>query len=555
MNIKKGMSFLLIAVGVLLLPTIIQAGKLKAPDVFDAGKWTYIGDTGQIENRGSIQSMCVTRDYIICAVNAGNQTTEPDTLIAFYKNDYDINGNPVEQYSYAFQISEMDYEHCNGSTYNEQESKVVIASGPDINKENMGTVYVLDADTLKFEKQVSVFDSGEAVIALDYVKGKNQYVLLTELGGHFKFILTDSEFRILDTIVEGNRSEGNKFQDFCISGDYIIGLPYFRGGRVEQRIQLYSISKAKWIANYPLILEDDMSKMEPEGICETSPGHFMVGTIIKRPRPRRIGLYALQVPVVYRIKTSIENGTISKGSKKVDYGAKFKVEYTPDEGYEVKEILVNNKQVEVKKHLKKYTFDDVDDDQTIRVICTKIPQYYIKGRALNGSIDEETQVYENKQVKINFKPDENHRLKSVFIDGQLADSTYDATSYEFEQVQKNHDIYVEFEKLPEHVVTTKITNGYSSEIEATVYEGESYTATFKPKKDYVLQQILVDDKKVSYEEGTTIYKIESIYTDHEIEVIYRWRYLYVTIALVGALIIVGVTIFGRIYIRRARQRR
>ena len=553
MKIKKWISLLALIVGVLLLPTMVEAGKLKAPDVFDAGKWTYIGETSKFKKKGKIQSMCVTKDYILCIENASNTTREPDTIVAFYKNDYDVNGNPVEQYSYAFNVSEMDYEHCNGSTYNEQENKVIIASGPDVNPENMGTVYILDAETLKFEEQVSVFDNGTEVIALDYVKDKNQYVLLVELDGYFKFILTDSQFRILDTIVEGDRSEGNKFQDFCVSGDYIIGLPYFRGGRVEQRIQLYSLSKGEWISNYPLILEENMKRMEPEGICEVSPGHFMVGTIVNKPR--RIALYSLQVPVVYSIKTSIENGTISKGKKAVDYGGKLKVEYQPDEGYEVKEIWVDNEQVEVSKYLNKYTFDDIDSDQSIRVVCTKIPQYYIKGRTLNGSIDEEIQVYENKEVKINFKPDEHCRLKSVFVDGLLVDSDPEATSYVFERVTENHEIYVEFENIPTYEVTTKVLNGYSSEIEASVYEGDSYIANFKPKKDYVLQKLLVNGVEVPCAKDATTYEVKAIDDNSKIEVIYRWRYLDMTIIAGATVIIAGAILSGVLYSKKVKQRR
>ena len=553
MKIKKWVGILMIVVGVLLLPMITKAGKLKAPDVFDAGKWTYIGETSKIADKGAIQSMCVTRDYILCIENASNKTTAPDTIVAFYKNDYDVSGNPVEQYSYAFHINEMDYEHCNGSTYNEQEKKVIIASGPGVHEKNLGTVYMLDAETLKFEKQISVFDNGEAVIALDYVKGKNQYVLLTELKGYFKFILTDSEFRVLDTIVEGDRSEGNKFQDFCVSGDYIVGLPYFRGGRVEQRIQIYSLSKGEWINNYPLILEEDMSHMEPEGICEVSPGHFMVGSILNKPR--RIGLYSLKVPVVYNIKTKIENGTISKGKKAVDYGGKFKVEYTPDEGYEIKEILVNDEPVDLNKHLKQYNFEDIDSDQTIRVICTKIPQYYVKGRSLGGTIDEEIQVYENKQVTVNFKPDKDYRLKSIFVDGQLVDHLPNATSYEFEKVSEDHEIYVEFEQIPTHMVTVSVVNGYTSEVEVTVLEGENYTANFKPKNNYVLHQLLVDGEEVSHEEDTSSYEVKMIYADHKIEAIYQWQYLGEIIALGSMVVVIGLVALGIIHLQRVKKRR
>ena len=556
MNIKKWVITLAIAVGVLLLPTTIEAGKLKTPEVFRDGKWTYIGETGKFEDDGQIQSMCVTRDYIICIEDASNKRADNDTLVAFYKNEYDANGNPVEQYSYAFHVSDRDYEHGNGMTYNNKDNKVIIASGPVLDRKNLGTVYILDADTLKFEKQVSVMDNGEPVFSIDYLEETDQYIMMTGTYSNgeatYQFILTDSQFRVLDTIMKGDRSEGNKFQDFCVSGDYLICLPYFAGGRAEQRIQLYSISERKWIDNYPLIFAEDMTSMEPEGICEIAPGHFMVGTVLNDPR--RIGFYSLQVPVVYNIKTSIENGTISEGSKSVDYGSKFKVEYTPDEGYEIKEIWVNGTQEEVKKYIQKYTFNEVDSDQSIKVICTKIPQYHVSGRALNGTIDEEILVYENRKVQINFEPEEHYRLKSVFVDGQLVDVAYNATYYEFEKVTEDHDVYVEFEKMSEYAIKIRVQNGYTKETEVTVYEGDNYTVEFKPKKNYILEKVLIDEQVVSHEEDQTTYEFKLVYNNHKIEIIYRWQYLYQTVVAGGIAILAVVVFIGSIHFKRRRKR-
>jgi len=553
MKINRWIGFLVLVAGVMLIPKEVSAGTLKAPEVFADGTWKYIGETGEFEEKGGVQSICATRDYIICLENASNSEATNDTLVAFYKNDYDLSGNPVEQYSYALHINEMDYEHGNGMTYNEKDNKVVIASGPVLDTKNLGTVYVLDAETLKFEEQIKVVDNGQSIWCIDYIAETDQYVVMTGYKDTFKFVLTDSEFRILDTLMEGDQSEGNKFQDFCISGDYLIGLPYFKGGRKEQRIQIYSLSERKWISNYPLILAEDMSDMEPEGICEVAPGHFILGSILRNPR--RIGLYSLQVPVVYSIQTSIENGTISEGTTAIDYGDKFKVEYSPDEGYEVKEILVNGEQQEINKYISKYTFDDIDKDQTIKVICEKIPQYHIKGTVLNGSIDEETLVYEDTTVKVNFKPSENCRLKAIFVDGQLVESTLDAQYYEFEKIKEDHEIYVEFEKIPEYQIAVTVIDGYTSEMEAIAYHGEDYTAKFNPRKDYILKEILVDEKPVEFDANATSYKIKAVDANHTIKVVYQWQYLYVVIGIGSAVVLIGAGLVGSVYLKRAKQRK
>lgn len=74
------------------------------------------------------------------------------------KNDYDEHGNPVERYSVAKQVTEMDYEHGNGMTYNPNTNEILIVGSTPLSPENQGYVYIVDADTLKFKKKVHEAD-------------------------------------------------------------------------------------------------------------------------------------------------------------------------------------------------------------------------------------------------------------------------------------------------------------------------------------------------------------------------------------------------------------
>lgn len=96
------------------------------------------------------------RQYIVCLVNASKKTTEPDTLIAFYRNTTDADGNPVEQYSYAFSVTETDYEHGNGMTYNPNTQEIAIAGLFTNDPSNAGAVFIVDANTLHFKRKVQV---------------------------------------------------------------------------------------------------------------------------------------------------------------------------------------------------------------------------------------------------------------------------------------------------------------------------------------------------------------------------------------------------------------
>ena len=89
----------LAAVAVFLLAALLPAaevkGAIKESDVFLDANWTYAGETSVFQATGWLQAVCATDDYIICLENYDNSKTDPDTLIAFYKNPYDENGNPV----------------------------------------------------------------------------------------------------------------------------------------------------------------------------------------------------------------------------------------------------------------------------------------------------------------------------------------------------------------------------------------------------------------------------------------------------------------------------
>ena len=108
--------FLLAAGGTLLAGGVDAGAKIKEVSALENPQWTMVGQASVTQEDGWLQSMCVTDHYIICFENTSNRKGEPDTLLAFYKNDYDENGNPVQRYSLAKTVAEMDYEHGNGMT-------------------------------------------------------------------------------------------------------------------------------------------------------------------------------------------------------------------------------------------------------------------------------------------------------------------------------------------------------------------------------------------------------------------------------------------------------
>ena len=131
--------------------------------------WSMVTESSIINEKGWLQSMCATDQYIVCLVNASKKGTDPDTLIAFYRNTTDIDGNPVEQYSYAFSVTETDYEHGNGMTYNPNTQEIAIAGLFTNDPSDAGAIFIVDANTLHFKRKVQVGNGSINFFGIDYV--------------------------------------------------------------------------------------------------------------------------------------------------------------------------------------------------------------------------------------------------------------------------------------------------------------------------------------------------------------------------------------------------
>ena len=206
-------------------------------------QWNTVAQTSIIDEKGWLQSMCVTDQYIVCLINASRNGTDPDTLVALYRNTTDADGNPVKQYSYAFHVTEMDYEHGNGMTYNPNTREIAIAGLFTNNKENRGAVFIVDADTLRFKRKVQVGDGRWNYFGIDYVPETDQYVLMANRPADYSFVFTDSNFQITKTMNLGLSSSRSSFQDFCVTGDSIISLPYMQRDGFMNVVDVYSISQ------------------------------------------------------------------------------------------------------------------------------------------------------------------------------------------------------------------------------------------------------------------------------------------------------------------------
>ena len=76
----------------------------------------------------------------------------------------------------------------------------------------------------------------------------------------------------------------------------------------------------------------------------------------------------------YKIITEVTHGKITPSVDKIKMGESKVIEYSPEDGYRLKSIIVDGKIIEVTDENKdKFKFDDIKENHTIKVEYEKIP--------------------------------------------------------------------------------------------------------------------------------------------------------------------------------------
>ncbi len=492
----------------------VKADQIKNADVFANSQWNYVTEW-TVEGKDWLQSMCETDKYVVCYQDS-NKKGQADVITVFDRWSYE----------FLFEVREMDYEHGNGMTYNSQTNEIYIAPYNSVIEENKGAIFVLDADSLKFKRRIYISDGSWNAASIEYVDGSNQFVIQTTRQRNYEFLLYDSEFNYIDTLFEGNQSLGNLFQDFCVSGDFIISVPWMRDDPDNPRLQLYSISQRAYLGSYSVYAPGAGAIYELESICQSDAGEIVLAVAMSGTK--RMALYNTYVPIIYTVTTSAENGEITPTRGDVDMGMDYKVEYSCTEDYELKQLQVDGQEIDIKEYPDSYTFGNIQNDHSIWVRFTEIPKFDILTAVTNGTIDASQLIRRDEDVTIHYEPDLHYEIDKVMVDGEEVDGEKYKNQYTFEFIQGPHSVEVSFKEIPSFVVSTQVYNGEITATNPKVYRDENYTVSYKPKKDYQMAYMKVDGEwftTVDTEKTLNSYTFENMQKGHDVVVVYQWKYL------------------------------
>ena len=237
---------------------------------------------------------------------------------------------------------------------------------------------------------------------------------------------------------------------------------------------------------------------------------------------------------------SFRNGTFKWY---LDEGTSATIVLTPDKGYQIKSLKVNDidKKSEISNN--QYTLSNISANTTVEAEFEAIPPttYTLSikatgnGKASYGEADirdntSKFTVNEGSSVTVSFTPDEGYRIKRVKIGNTDVTSSVLDNQYTISSINGDTTLEVEFEAIPPttYALLIKATgNGKVTYADTdirentstfTVNEGTSVTITFSPDNGYRVKSLTVNNTDVKSSISNNQYTISSISANTNVEV-------------------------------------
>ena len=240
------------------------------------------------------------------------------------------------------------------------------------------------------------------------------------------------------------------------------------------------------------------------------------------------------------------NGTTAKNNTQtftLNEGTSATITFSPDNGYRIKSVKVNNTDVTSSVVNNSYTVSSIKTNSTVEVEFEAIPPttYTLSITASgNGSASyNETTIVNNTQsftlidgtnATITFSPDNGYQIKSVKVNSIDVTSTVSNNQYTVSNISANTTIEVEFEVIPPTTYTLSITasgNGSATYNETTIVnntesftliEGTNVTISFSPDNGYQIKSVKVNSTDVTSSVSNNQYTINNINANTTVEV-------------------------------------
>jgi PKD repeat protein len=211
-------------------------------------------------------------------------------------------------------------------------------------------------------------------------------------------------------------------------------------------------------------------------------------------------------------------GSISPaGDVTVRHGYDRTFTITPDEGYEIKEVKVDGKNV---GKITSYTFENVDKDHKIEADFEQ-KEYIIEAKDEKGgkiSPEGDIKVDHGDDLTFTITPDSKYNILDVEVDGVSQGAL---TTYTFYNIQADHTITAKFAKRT-HIITATAGEGGTIDPsgEVVVEEDKDKTFNITPDVGYDIEEVIVDGEAVG---AVLSYEFKDVKASHTISVTFKQK--------------------------------
>ena len=219
----------------------------------------------------------------------------------------------------------------------------------------------------------------------------------------------------------------------------------------------------------------------------------------------------------------------------VKEGTNVTISFSPDNGYQIKRVKVNNTDVTSRVSNNQYTISNINANTTIEVVFEAIPPttYFLTIKASgNGSAtyggtvirdkSNSFTVNEGANATVSFSPDNGYRIKNVQVNGSDVSLNGSNNQYTISNIQRNTTLDVYFEAIPPKTYTLTITASGSGSAtfdgntvrakssSFSVNEGTNATITFTPDNGYRIKSVKVNNSDVTNNVSNNSYTINKV---------------------------------------------
>jgi len=518
----------------------------------------------------------ITRNHKgIAALLKINKEGEIISAKKFYLSDYQIRGLLVASESKVFLIGELVYlpglasddelviAEINPDTLQIQSiksyGKKVTSIGKGIIKDNkilVPIVYYEPTATGNYHLEIVTFDFESRIVEEKRIISLKSFIDVENLDnfGEDYFLSyvdqTDNHLIIkVDSAIEKVRKKvriGPYYENGWIVGlkkkgddlvfSYPILFPAHNSPYINNAVNDFVIGKVNselempygennWF--YTIFDNNEIKKIENIKIKETETAKKISITDLQPPSisPPEVEIFEFPGESVkveklasskFRINYFLSpGGTISPLDSLFNYGETVTYRFLPDEGYKIKDVIVDGVSVGA---VTSYTFENIDRDHELKVIFES-NKFQISTIFSNGGriypINPEV-IYGNS-ITLSIVPEEGYEIEEVKVDGK---SIGVVSTYTFENVKENHTLEVRFKrKLVEIKVNITPPEGGRVFPEIFFVEfGRDATYLFIPAQGYEIEEVKVDGKSLGKIE---IFTFEKLKENHTLEVRFK----------------------------------